>query len=297
MDLIRVGDIELCTERLGDPADPPVLLIGGLAGQLISWDDGFCALLVERGLSVVRFDNRDAGLSTSLDGAPGFDRDVARRRDLSAAAYTLDDMAADAAGLLGALGIPAAHVVGVSMGGMIAQTLAIAHPERVLSLCSIMSTTGAPYVGVPTAAALGQLLRKPARDRQAYLDGELAAHAVFGSPSYPTPDEEVLARAARKYDRSYRPAGAGRQMMAVLMAEDRTVALGTLALPTLVVHGGSDHLVSPTGGAATVRAIPGATLLTIPGMGHELPPPVWPQLVEAIVANIGRDSDLRGHTP
>ena len=259
--------------------------MNGLGGQLIGWDDGFLEHLEAEGFGVLRFDNRDAGLSTAFDDGPPFDFDAARSGNRAAAAYTLDDMADDAAGLLAALDVSSAHVVGVSMGGMIAQALVIRHPDRVRSLASIMSTTGAGDVGAPTAEAMRVLMRPRPADRAAYLDAEVESAAVIGSPAYPTDEATIRARAAIRYDRSYRPEGVGRQLMAILVSGDRTAALASVTAPTVVLHGAADVLVAPSGGEATARAIPGARLTVIPGMGHDLPPEVWPEVVSAIVAN------------
>jgi pimeloyl-ACP methyl ester carboxylesterase len=288
MDRARVGDVELCYEWRGEADAPAVLLVNGLGGQLVSWDEGFVDLIAARGYRVLRFDNRDAGLSTSFDGGPAFDMGAALAGDPAVLSYTLDDMADDAAGLLDTLGVAAAHVVGVSMGGMIAQTLVIRHPQRVLSLASIMSTTGARDIGAPTEAAMAELTRPVPDGRGAYLDAEVRSAGVIGSPAYPAQEAAIRTRAALRYDRSFRPAGTGRQLMAILGAPDRTPALAEVRVPTVVIHGDADPLVTPSGGEATARAIPGARLVVLPGMGHDLPTQLWPQLVDAVVANAGR---------
>ena len=285
---MAVGGVELCYQLDGSRGDPLVLLVNGLGGQLIGWREGFLAALLERGVQVLRFDNRDAGLSTSFDGAPGFDADVARRRDRDAVAYTLDDMADDAAGLLEALDIAAAHVVGVSMGGMIAQTLAIRRPDLVRSLCSIMSMTGADGVGTPTETAMAVLMRPPSTDRAGYVAAQLDSHRVLGSPSFPTAPEVVAERAGVEYDRSFRPEGTARQLMAILVSGDRTEALASVAAPTVVIHGDADQLITPGGAEATAAAVPGARLVMIAGMGHELPEGTWDQVADEIVANVRR---------
>jgi pimeloyl-ACP methyl ester carboxylesterase len=288
MERAQVGDVELSYELLGEPGRPVVLLVNGLGGQLIGWDDELVALITAEGFRVLRFDNRDAGLSTEFPDGPALDFEVARRGERADGGYTLDDMADDASGLLRVLGIPAAHVVGVSMGGMIAQTLVIRHPDQVLSLASIMSTTGAPGVGVPSAEAMTVLMRPTPEDRSAVLDAEVASAAVIGSPAYPTPEAELRTRAGRLYDRSYRPAGVGRQLMAILVSGDRSSALGAVAVPTVVIHGDADPLVAPSGGDATAGAISGAQLTRIPGMGHDLPRPLWSQIVGIVVDNARR---------
>jgi pimeloyl-ACP methyl ester carboxylesterase len=196
-------------------------------------------------------------------------------------------MAGDAAGLLAALGIDRAHVVGASMGGMIAQALAIAHPERVLSLCSIMSTTGDPAVGMPTPEALEVLLSPAPRDRDGYIERQLAISKVIGSPGYPHDEERIRKRAARAFDRSFRPDGVLRQVLAIISSPDRTEDLRHLRIPTLVIHGEQDPLVALSGGLATAEAIPGSRLIKMPGMGHDLPPELWSEVVTAITGNAG----------
>ena len=215
---VAVGEIELAYTTMGDPQAPPVLLIAGLGGQLISWDDRFCQLLVDRGLFVVRFDNRDVGLSTHLGAGAEAEAD-------QAPVYALGDLAADAAGLIGALDLDSAHVVGVSMGGMIVQILAIEHPERVRSLTSIMSTTGDPEVGEATPEAMALLLSPPLTTRGQVLDQSVLANRLLGSPAFAVPEEELRERAARAYDRCYYPDGVARQLRACLTTPDRTAAL------------------------------------------------------------------------
>jgi len=266
---VTVGDVELAYTTAGDPADPPVLLVAGLGAQLISWEDGFVQELVDRGLYVIRFDNRDAGLSTHLG----------ERTEL---AYALADLADDAAGLIDALGLGSAHVVGVSMGGMIVQLLAIEHPDRVRSLTSIMSTTGDREVGEASDAAIALLMAPPAATREAVIGGAVLSNRVMGSPSYPTAPDEVRARAARAFDRAYDPAGFARQLQACLTTPDRTEALRRLDVPALVVHGAADPLIGVSGGRATAAAIPGSDLLVIDGVGHELPEAVWPAVLDRI---------------
>jgi pimeloyl-ACP methyl ester carboxylesterase len=280
--------IELCYELLGAPEDPVVVLIAGLGRQLIGWDDAFCQFLVKDGFSVLRFDNRDAGLSTHLEEGPPFDLAAARRGGRDAVTYTLDDMADDTAGLLAALDIDHAHIVGTSMGGMIAQTLAIRHPARVHSLCSIMSTTGADDVGRPTPEALAVVMQRPATDRDAYVTTELANSVVIGSRGTLVDEAWRRRRFESFYDRGVDPAGTARQIMAMVASGDRTAALAGVTAPTLVIHGDVDPLVTISGGEATARAVPGAELLVIPNMGHEIPPAVQPVVVDAIAANARR---------
>jgi len=296
MSRVRVGDVELCYELLGAPADPVVLLVAGLGRPLVGWDDELCDLVVSEGFRVLRFDNRDSGRSTSIDASPPFDLATARR-GADAVAYTLDDMADDAAGLLGALGIADAHVVGTSMGGMIAQTLALRHASRLRSLCSIMATTGAPDVGLPTPEAMAVVAKPMPTDRQGFVDNELANYRVIGSRALLIDEEWRRRRFERIFDWGIDPAGQGRQVMAIVASGDRTAALSSVALPTLVVHGEVDTLVTPSGGEATARAVPGARLLVVPDMGHEIPPATWPTVVGAIVANARRDDGAPGSAP
>jgi pimeloyl-ACP methyl ester carboxylesterase len=223
-------------------------------------------------------------LSSGGDPRYRFDLGVLARRDRSALAYTLEDLADDVVGLMDALGIPDAHVLGVSMGGMIAQLVAVRHPGRVRSLCSVMSTTGDPGVGRPTEEAAALLTRGGPSDREGWIEWELANHRVLGSPGFPVDEAALRARAAARYDRAQRPDGVARQLMAILLAEDRTAALGALRVPALVVHGQDDPLIDVSGGRATAQAIPGARLLEVPGMGHELPAGAVPVVLEAVVA-------------
>lgn len=289
MPTLRVGEVELCYDLRRKGEEPVLLLISGLSSQLISWDDALCDLFENAGFGVLRFDNRDVGLSTSFaltelaSPRPAFSLAF----DPAAAPYSLVDMATDAAGLLEGLGIDRAHVVGVSMGGMIAQALAISHPERVVSLCSIMSTTGASDVGTPTPEALKVLLAPPPGDRNEYIDRQIAIHNVIGSPGYPADLDRIKARAGRAFDRSFRPDGVVRQVLAIVSSPDRTEALGHVSVPTLVIHGEDDPLVALSGGIATAAAVQGSSLVTIPGMGHDLPPEVWPRVVAEIARNAG----------
>jgi pimeloyl-ACP methyl ester carboxylesterase len=280
--------VELCYEVLGAPEDPVVVLVSGLGRQLIGWDDEFCALVAAHGFRVLRFDNRDSGLSTRLEDGTGFDLAAARRGEV---AYTLDDMADDVDALLAVLDIPCAHLVGTSMGGMIAQALAIRHSARVHSLCSIMSTTGNDAVGRPTPAAMTVVTRRPPTDRASYVAFELDNSRIIGSRSGLVDEPWRRARFERFYDRGIHPDGTARQIMAMVASGDRTAALGQVTAPSLVIHGDADTLVPLDGGEATARAIPGAELLVVPDMGHEIPPAVQPDIVTAIVANAGRAID------
>ncbi len=275
------GGITLCYETFGDPSDPPVLLVMGLGMQMIGWADQFCERLADRGFHVVRFDNRDAGRSTHIDGRPPTVGQLARRR-IRPVHYALSDMAGDAAGLIRALELGPVHVVGVSMGGMIAQTLAVRHPELVRSLVSIMSTTGNRWKGQPALGLMRFLLRQAPGEREAYIEHMTRVFAAIGSTGLPQDTERVRELAARSYDRDHDEAGTGRQLGAIIASGDRTAELRGIVAPTLVVHGTSDRLVRPSGGVATARAIPGARLMMIEGMGHDLPEAAWPQLIEAI---------------
>lgn len=275
-------------EALGSPDDPPVLMINGFTTQLISWPREFCARLADGGRYVISFDNRDCGLSSKLDGqgapvdevraaAVAGDLELARRL----AAYTFSEMGQDGLALLDALGIERAHVLGVSMGGMIAQTMAIEHPERLLSLTSVMSSTGEPGVGASTPEALEALLAPPPSDRQAYI---AAADRTLVWRSRRYPDVEWLrTNAAESFDRCFYPEGARRHMGALIASGSRADALRRVRLPTLVIHGLDDTLVAPSGGRRTAELIPGARLLLVPDMGHDRPEALWPLLCEAIL--------------
>jgi pimeloyl-ACP methyl ester carboxylesterase len=276
--------ITLCYETFGDAGDPAVLLIMGLGTQMLAWHEDFCRDLAGRGFHVIRFDNRDIGRSTHLDEVPSPTVGQLLRRSRRAAAYRLSDMADDAAGLLDALGIDAAHVVGASMGGMIAQSLAARHPERVRSLVSIMSNTGARFSGQPALRVYPTFLQRPASDRDAAVERTVRLFRMVGSPGFERDEDELRAVAHASYDRGYNPAGASRQLAAILASGDRTRELRAIRVPTLVIHGDADRLVAPSGGRATARAIPGARLMTIPGMGHDLPRGTWPRILDAIEA-------------
>jgi pimeloyl-ACP methyl ester carboxylesterase len=286
----QANGVELEYEVVGDPDARPLLLVQGLGAQLVSIEDGFCAELAARGFMVVRFDNRDVGLSSHLDAAAAPDFAAVWEGDRSSVAYMLEDMADDAAGLLDAIGVGRAHVAGISLGGMIAQLVAIRHPDRVRSLASIMSTTGNRQVGQPSAEGAGVLFTPMPVERDRYLEQavENAKLALAGSV-FPFDPDAIRRAAARGYDRAWYPAGVGRQLAAVLAATDRTGALRSLRVPTLVVHGDADRLVGVSGGEATAAAVPGARLLRIAGLGHELPPGVWATVADAIADNAARE--------
>jgi pimeloyl-ACP methyl ester carboxylesterase len=284
----RVGDLDLAYETFGDAGDPPVLLVMGLATQMIGWPDDFCAGLAARGHFVVRFDNRDIGLSTHLHSAGAADVLAVLGGDTSSVPYALADLADDTVGLLDALGLDAVHVVGASMGGMIAQLVALRHPERVRSLTSIMSTTGDPTVGGPSEAALAVLLAPPAGDREGAVRRVVDTYRVIGSPGFEFDESSVRDRAGLSFDRAYDPAGVARQLGAVLTTPDRTHDLKAVSVPTLVIHGSEDALVNVSGGRATAAAVPGAELLVVEGMGHDLPREVWPEITDRVCALIDR---------
>lgn len=274
-------DIEYVTD--GDPAEQPLLLVMGLGAQLTTWPQGFVDVLCKRGYFVIRFDNRDSGLSTKFEGTPEIT--ALFGGDTTSAPYLIEHMADDAAGLLTELGIAKAHVVGASLGGMITQALAVHHQDRFLSACSIMSTTGDRAVGAPTGEAISALLRPIATTREEAVEASVAGSKVIGSPAYPVDEQVLRTRAAAAYDRSYCPEGTARQLAAILASPDRTEGLRTVEIPFLVLHGEADPLVTLSGGQATAAAVPGAKLITYPGMGHDLPEILWDEIAEAIAAN------------
>ena len=281
-------DVELCYQTFGDPAGEPLLLVMGLGGPMTWWDPEFCTMLAQRGFFVVRFDNRDTGRSSRATGGVGrvmLVRAFAGQK--VRAPYSLEDMAGDALGLLDHLGLDSAHVAGISMGGMIAQTMAITRPSRVRSLTSIMSTTGKRSVGWQHPSLLPSLLAARGPSREDYVRTSAAFWKLIGSPSYPQSSERVEARAGETYDRGVSRSGVLRQMIAVLTQPNRAARLRGVKVPTLVVHGVDDKMVHVSGGRATAAAIPGAELLLVDGMGHDLPP----QLFETVVAALRRNAD------
>ena len=284
----RVGEVELCYETFGDPADPAMLLIMGLGTQMLGWQEEFCEQLAARGFHVIRYDNRDIGRSTILDDFPAPTLGQLIRRDKRAAAYTLADLAGDGVGLLDHLGIERAHLVGASMGGMIAQLIAARRPERVLSLVSIMSNTGSRWSGQPALSTYRLFLRPIARERDAYVRQAAELFDHIGSRGFEKDDAAFREQLGAMYDRGHSPGSASRQLAAILASGDRTAELRHITAPSLVIHGTADKLVRPSGGRATARAIPGARLLTIEGMGHDLPRGAWPQIIDAIVENAAR---------
>ncbi len=276
--------ITLCYETFGDPTKPPALLVMGLGTQMIAWHEEFCLALADRGLYVIRFDNRDIGRSTHVAGAPPTVGQLLSRSPRGAR-YLLSDMAEDAAGLLAELSLAPAHVIGASMGGMIAQTVAARHPGAVRSLVSIMSNTGARLTGQPSLRVYPALLRPPAKSREEFIERMVGVFGLIGSPDIPRDVEEIRRLAALSYERDHDPAGPGRQLGAIVASGNRTEELGRITAPTLVIHGTRDLMVSPSGGRATARAIPGARLMKVDGMGHDLPRALWPELIEAIAAH------------
>lgn len=292
MPTIAVNDIDICYESFGPDDAPPLLLVMGLGAQMTLWSTGFVSELLQHGFRVIRFDNRDVGLSSKSEGDPP---DVmALYAQLMAgqpveAPYTLSTMAADAVGLLDALDIPAAHIVGASMGGMIVQMMAIEHPDHVMSMTSIMSTTGANDVGQPDPAAIGALLTPPPTDRIGAIEATVATARIITGSLFD--EDEARSRAAEAYDRCFHPPGPAFQIAAVAATGDRTERLRDVQIPTLVVHGREDSLVTLSGGEATAAAIPGADLLVFGRMGHDTPPLYWPAMADAIFNNALRADD------
>jgi pimeloyl-ACP methyl ester carboxylesterase len=276
--------VSLSYETFGDPSDPTALLIMGLGTQMVAWQEDFCRELASRGLFVVRFDNRDVGRSTHLSGAPPTVLQLLRR-SRTAAHYTLADMADDTAALLDRLELSPAHVIGASMGGMIAQTLAARHPQKVRSLVSIMSSTGSRVSGQPSLRTYAIFLRRAPREREAYIAHIERLFAAIGSRGLPRDPQDVREIAAASYDRDHDPDGPARQLAAIIASGNRVAELRRITAPTLVIHGTADPLVAHSGGRATARAIPGARLMSIEGMGHDMPRAVWPRLTDAIAAH------------
>lgn len=274
-------EITLCYETFGDRGDPPLLLVMGLAMQMIGWPEELCEELAGRGYHVIRFDNRDSGRSTHIDGRPPTPLQLMTRSG-KAAHYSLGDMAEDTAALLRELELAPAHVVGASMGGMIAQLLAARHPDSVRSLVSIMSTTGGRLVGQPAFRLMPLFLRRPSAGRDAAIERAGLVFGAIGSRGLPQDLDTVREMAGRAYDRDHDPAAPGRQLAAILAGGDRTAELSRVTCPTLVIHGTDDRLVAPSGGRATARAIAGSRLLMVEGMGHDLPRAAWPRIIDAI---------------
>ena len=279
--------IRLCYEPFGDPGRPPMLLIMGLGVQMIAWDEGFCQQLADRGFYVLRFDNRDAGRSTHMTSRAPTRGQLVRRR-MPPEQYSLSDMATDTVELVRRLGLSPAHVVGASMGGMIGQTMAAEHPDDLRSLTSIMSSTGNRWRGQPALRLLPLLLARASRDRDEFIERAVRVFTLIGSPAFPPDPEQIRRRAERSWERDQDPWGVGRQLGAIIASGDRARQLRRITTPTLVIHGTNDRLVASSGGKATARAIPEARLMTIKGLGHDLPEPVWPQIIDAIAEHAAR---------
>lgn len=288
---VATTGIELWYEEFGEPDDPPLVLIMGLATQAIAWDDDLCAGFVDRGFRVVRFDNRDIGLSQEIDAPVDLGAIVTAvmTGQVPEVPYRIADMAADTVGLLDHLGIDRAHLVGASMGGMIAQQVAIDHPERVATLTSIMSTTGEAAYGQARPELLGELMAPVPEGREAVIERSVATNRMLASPEL---FDEAITRAevTRAYDRSFRPAGAARQLAAIVGSPDRAAGLRELRVPTLVIHGDADPLVALSGGERTAELVEGAELVVIPGMGHDLPPNHWALIIESVTSMVARSA-------
>lgn len=285
------GDVELCYQTFGSPDADPLLLVMGLGGPMTWWDRELCVQLAEAGFYVIRYDNRDTGRSSR--GSGRVTRGHLVRAFVGAptrAPYSISDLAGDAVGLLDHLGLASAHVAGVSMGGMIAQTMALEAPERILSLTSIMSTTGRRSVGRQHPSLIPTLIAGRGPDRDSYVRGSLQVWKLIGSPRFPQTEEKLTKRAGDTYDRGVSRSGVLRQMMAVLTQPDRTKELARITTPTLVMHGLADRMVHVSGGRATAAAIPGARLVLIHGWGHDVPAALFPQLTDAIRRNADRSA-------
>ena len=284
-----IGPVTLCYETFGDPADPAILLIMGLGTQMVAWREDFCRQLVDRGFYVIRYDNRDAGKSTSMQGPGPTTLELVTRR-IKHLSYKLEELADDAVGLLDHLGIQKAHIVGASMGGMVAQHVAMRYPGRVLSLTSIMSTVGGRWAGRARLSVIPLFLTAPPKDREAYIERAVKLFRMVGSKRL-FDEEYVREGAAASFDRGVNFAGTGRQLAAITADGNRSKRLARVTAPTLVIHGKDDKLVTPSGGKATAKAIKGAKLLMMDDMGHDLPRAVWPKLIDAIVGNTKRATD------
>ncbi len=290
----RANGLDIEYEEFGDPKAAPLLLVMGLGAQMISWDEEFCVQLAGRGFHVIRFDNRDSGLSTRMEAAGPPDMAAALMGELHPA-YTLDDMAADAAGLMDALSIEAAHVVGASMGGFISQLIAINHPERALSLTSIMSGPSRGEGVSPTPEASVLLFRQPPSNPEESIDMALSGRRLLLGSGDPFDEAFERAKATRAVKRAYYPIGTGRQLLAILAAHPRLESLQRVRVPTLVIHGLDDVLVPVENGRMVAAAVPGARLLELEGMGHDIPKRVWPRVIDAIVETARKASVPQPH--
>jgi pimeloyl-ACP methyl ester carboxylesterase len=281
----KANGIELCYDTFGDCNAPPLLLIMGLGAQMILWDDGFCEQLAERGFFVIRFDNRDIGKSTKINGAapalPKLLENALTGKPIEAP-YTLHDMAADAVGLLDAIGLKRAHVVGASMGAAITQELAIHFPNHLLTATCIMGSSGDPRLPPPTEEALEVLMSPSPTDKEAFLERFLWTWRVLRGSAFPETEERERARALRIFERGLNPPGVARQLAAIFASGDRTKALPGIRVPTLVIHGTADPLVPVEGGRAIAAGVPGSKLVEIEGMGHAIPQALWPRVIGAI---------------
>ncbi len=296
MGAVQANGITIEYETFGRRGDPPLLLVNGYTSQLLGWDQRFCRALADGGRYVIRYDNRDVGLSTHLDGARVSLNDIFKARKgeipMPEVPYTLSDFAADGMGLLDALDIESAHIMGMSMGGMIVQTMAIEHPRQVRSLISVMSHTGENEYGRSTKEANAALMTAPPREREAYVEHSVRQGRLWSSPRFY--DEAAAAeKAAAQYDRAFYPEGATRQLAAIMASPPRADGLRALKVPTLVIHGRADTLITPSGGERTAELVPGADLLLLAEMGHDLPAPLWPVLVHAVLGHTGYADSLR----
>lgn len=291
---VTANGIQIEYDTFGDRSSLALLLIAGNGAQLLFWDDEFCELLAKTGLFVIRFDNRDAGLSTKFDeaGVPDIMATIKAAMEGKdvAAAYSLDDMADDCVGLLDALHIGKAHICGASMGGMIAQVVSYRHPQRVLSLISIMSNTGNPNLPQGQPDAIAAVVAPPPAERKAYIEHNMNVWRKIWSPGFPFEEKRARTYLEKSYDRSYYPQGMARQNVAILSRGDRTVSLSSIKAPTLVIHGSGDPLIPVEAGKETARVIPGANLLIIDGMGHDLPTGVWSEIVTAISHHVKKST-------
>jgi pimeloyl-ACP methyl ester carboxylesterase len=280
------GHVDLAYETFGSADNPTLALVMGLATQMLGWPDGFCEKLADAGLHVVRFDNRDIGLSTHLDDAPTPDLSpLFVGQPIIESPYLLADMAEDTVALLDAIGVERVHLAGASMGGMIAQEVALRHPDRLSSLISIMSTP-APQIGAATPEATAALFTPPATSAKEAGERAVAVYRIVGSPGYPLDEDALVARAEESFRRANDPAGVARQLAAIHASGDRTAALREVKVPTLVLHGEGDPLIQVSGGVATADAVPRARLITYPGMGHDLPQALWARIAGDIAEHV-----------
>lgn len=291
MPQLQTNGITVEYDTFGRDSDRPLLMVMGLGAQMILWDEEFCERLAKRGHYLIRYDNRDVGLSTKFDDAPAPDLAMLMAARVEGRTpevpYTLEDMADDAVGVLDGLGIDRAHVCGASMGGMIVQTMAIRHPQRLRSMVSIMSTTGDPDLPPATPEAMGALMSPVPDDLEGYIERTLGVSRAIGSPGFEFDEARARARAKRIFERSLYPEGTARQMAAIVAAGSRAPKLREVKTPTLVIHGDADPLVPVEGGRATHRAVPDSGLVIIEGMGHDIPVGAWDQIVDAITLHTG----------